>query len=207
MDEPLSNLDAKLRASMRGELKRLQKRLEATTLYVTHDQAEATTMADRVAVLRDGVLQQVGTPDEVYDRPANRFVATFIGSPPLSVLPGRLDADGHAFAVDGGALGLPDDLWGKAAEGDVVEVGVRPEDLELVTAGSDGALPGEVYVVEPTGAETIVEVRVGETVVTVRAPRGWDAEIGSAVGVRVDPRTGCFFDSEGVTRIHRTDRA
>jgi multiple sugar transport system ATP-binding protein len=87
MDEPLSNLDAKLRASMRGELKRLQKRLETTTLYVTHDQAEATTMADLVAVLRDGRLQQLGTPDEIYDRPANRFVATFVGNPPMNVFP------------------------------------------------------------------------------------------------------------------------
>jgi multiple sugar transport system ATP-binding protein len=208
MDEPLSNLDAKLRASMRGELKRLQNRLGATTLYVTHDQAEATTMADRVAVLRDGVLQQLGTPDQIYDRPVNRFVATFIGSPPLSVVPGRLDPDRRSFAVDGGALlPLPDDLFGDAAEHGVVELGARPEDLRLVSPNGDGTIGGEVYVVEPTGAETLVEVMVGETVVSVRAPRGWDAAIGSPVGVAVDPRAACFFDTEGVTRIHRTDRA
>src|SRR5216117_3979373 len=101
MDEPLSNLDAKLRASMRGELKRLQKRLAATTIYVTHDQAEATTMADVVAVMHDGLLEQLGPPLEIYDRPATRFVATFVGSPPLNVLPGSLDAEGRAFAVAG----------------------------------------------------------------------------------------------------------
>src|SRR5206468_9137730 len=93
MDEPLSNLDAKLRASMRGELKRLQKRLAATTIYVTHDQAEATTMADLVAVMHDGVLEQLAPPLEIYDRPATRFVATFVGNPPLNVLPGSLDGD------------------------------------------------------------------------------------------------------------------
>ena len=207
MDEPLSNLDAKLRASMRGELKRLQHRLEATTLYVTHDQAEATTMADRVAVLRDGVLQQLGTPDEIYDHPVNRFVGTFIGSPPLSVVPGAYDADRRAFAVDGGSVPLPDDIAAQAREGEVVELGARPEDLELVAPSSDGALAAEVYVVEPTGAETIVEVRVADSVVTVRAPRGWQAAIGSPVGLAVDPRAACFFDAEGVTRIHRTDRA
>src|SRR5437763_13619446 len=99
MDEPLSNLDAKLRASMRGELKRLQKRLAATTIYVTHDQAEATTMADLVAVMRDGVLQQLAAPIEIYDRPANRFVGTFVGSPPLNAVPGALDTNSRAFVV------------------------------------------------------------------------------------------------------------
>src|SRR5919197_5872142 len=106
MDEPLSNLDAKLRASMRGELKRLQKRLAATTIYVTHDQAEATTMADLVAVMHDGVLEQLGPPLEIYDRPATRFVATFVGSPPLNVLSGSLDPEGRAFVVAGGRVQL-----------------------------------------------------------------------------------------------------
>jgi multiple sugar transport system ATP-binding protein len=186
MDEPLSNLDAKLRASMRGELKRLQKRLETTTLYVTHDQAEATTMADLVAVLRDGRLQQLGTPDEIYDRPANRFVATFVGNPPMNVFP-------VAEA-------------GMAPPNGVAEIGVRPEDLELAATDADGSLLGEVYVVEPIGNETLVETRIGESVVTVRAERGWNRPIGTPVGVRVDPRTACFFDAQGVTQVHRTDR-
>jgi multiple sugar transport system ATP-binding protein len=186
MDEPLSNLDAKLRASMRGELKRLQKRLGTTTLYVTHDQAEATTMADLVAVLKDGQVQQLGTPDEIYDRPANRFVATFVGNPPMNVFP-------VAEA-------------GMAPSNGVVEIGVRPEDLELAAPDAVGALPAEVHVVEPIGNETLVETRIGESVVTLRVERGWNRPIGTPVGVRVDPRTACFFDAQGITQVHRTDR-
>jgi multiple sugar transport system ATP-binding protein len=207
MDEPLSNLDAKLRASMRGELKRLQKRLGATTVYVTHDQAEATTMADVVAVLRDGVLQQVAPPGEIYDRPANRFVATFVGSPPLNVLSGRVDRDARAFSTNGARLPLPEAVLARAADADVVELGVRPEDIALTERGEGGVLAGEVYVVEPMGSETLVEVNVGESRMAVRAGRDWDLPIGTAVGVRVDPRTACFFDAEGRTVVQRADRA
>jgi multiple sugar transport system ATP-binding protein len=206
MDEPLSNLDARLRATMRGELKRLQKRLGATTLYVTHDQAEATTMADLVAVMRDGVLQQLGTPDEIYDRPANRFVATFVGSPPLNVIPGELDAGRRAYVVAGARVPLPDGLFERCAADGAVELGVRPEDLRLVAPGAAGAAQGDVYVVEPMGNETLVDVLLGDTVVTVRAGRGWNQPIGSPVAIEIDARTACFFDAQGVTRIHRTDR-
>ena len=206
MDEPLSNLDAKLRASMRGELQRLQKRLGATTLYVTHDQAEATTMADLIAVLHDGVLQQLGTPDDIYDRPANRFVATFVGNPPMSVLPGELDADRKAFVVGSGRVELPEPLAREAAAINATELGARPEDLALTAPDGDTALRGEVYVVEPMGNETLVEVRLDGALVTVRAERGWRAELGSPVGVRVDPRAACFFDAQGVTQVHRSDR-
>jgi multiple sugar transport system ATP-binding protein len=185
-DEPLSNLDARLRASMRGELKRLQKRLETTTLYVTHDQAEATTMADLVAVLRDGRLQQLGTPDEIYDRPANRFVATFVGNPPMNVIP-----VGDA---------------GVASPNGTTDIGVRPEDLELAAPDADGALRAEVHVVEPMGNETLVETRVGESLIAVRTGRGWDEPIGAQVGLRIDLRTACFFDAQGVTVEQRTDR-
>jgi multiple sugar transport system ATP-binding protein len=202
MDEPLSNLDAKLRASMRGELKRLQKRLAATTVYVTHDQAEATTMADVVAVLKDGVLQQLAPPLEIYDRPANRYVATFVGSPPMNVLPGAIDSSGSAFVVEGTPLPLPEHLYASCAEHDVVELGVRPEDLSLGERG----LPGEVYVVEPLGNETLVEVRVGSSIVAVRTERGWEAPIGTPVGVGLDPQKACFFDAAGVTAVQRTDR-
>jgi len=207
MDEPLSNLDAKLRTSMRGEIKRLQKRLGATTIYVTHDQAEATTMADLVAVLRDGVLQQLAPPQEIYDRPANRFVATFVGNPPLNVLPGTLDRAIHAFVVADTAFPLPDTVFDPCAEQSVADMGVRPEDLALVPPGSEGSLSGNVYVVEPMGNETLVGVRVGERVVTVRARRGWDEPIGASVGVQVDPSTACFFAPNGVTAVHRTDRS
>jgi multiple sugar transport system ATP-binding protein len=206
MDEPLSNLDAKLRASMRGELKRLQKRLAATTVYVTHDQAEATTMADVVAVLRDGVLQQLGPPLEIYDRPANRYVATFVGSPPMNVLPGTIDPDRGAFVVEGTHVTLPEHVGRSCVEHGVTELGLRPEDLLLGEPLSDGSLPAEVYVVEPLGNETLVEVRVGSSIVAVRAERGWEAPIGMPVGLVVDPLKACFFDGEGVTAVHRTDR-
>ena len=205
MDEPLSNLDAKLRASMRGEIKRLQKRLGATTVYVTHDQAEALTMADVVAILRDGVLQQVGTPAEIFDAPANRFVATFVGSPGMNVLPGEVDAEARTFATAGSAILLPEDIALAAAEVGAVELGVRAEDLELVDPSAEGVLAGEVYVVEPFGSETLVEVQVGEERVVVRTGRDWDAAIGEPVGLRVDPHTACFFDADGRTRVHRQD--
>jgi ABC-type sugar transport system ATPase subunit len=206
MDEPLSNLDAKLRASMRGELKRLQKRLGATTIYVTHDQAEATTMADLVAVLRDGILQQLGPPLEIYDRPANRYVATFVGSPPLNVLPGTLDADRKAFLIAGTPVPLENEAYRTCSATSVVELGVRPEDLTLGSPSAGGNLPGEIYVVEPLGNETLVEVRIGESIVAVRVERGWEAPIGSPIGVRIDSSSASFFDGEGVTAYHRTDR-
>ena len=130
MDEPLSNLDAKLRMTMRGEIKRLQTRLGTTTLYVTHDQAEAMTMADLVAVMRDGELQQLGSPDEIYDRPANRFVATFVGSPPMNVLEASVDSDSQSLvdrrlAPRAARPDLP-----RVPEASARVLGIRPEDLD-----------------------------------------------------------------------------
>ena len=127
MDEPLSNLDAKLRMSTRGEIKRLQKQLGVTTLYVTHDQSEATTMADLVAVMREGDLLQLASPGEIYDRPANRFVATFVGSPPMSVLDGAIDGDD--FVVGDARLALPAEIATECRERQAVAIGIRPEDL------------------------------------------------------------------------------
>jgi multiple sugar transport system ATP-binding protein len=205
MDEPLSNLDAKLRTSMRGELKHLQKDLGTTTVYVTHDQAEATTMADLIAVIDDGVLQQVATPDEIYDRPANRFVATFVGNPAMSLIPGSMDAASRSFTTPAGSIPLSDrTIQARAAE--VTEMGVRPEDLRLVSPDERGVLKAEVYVVEPTGHETIVEVRAGDVRLVALAPRAWRGAFGEPVGVRIDDRQASFFDPEGVTRIHRSDR-
>jgi len=207
MDEPLSNLDAKLRTAMRGELKRLQKRLGTTTLYVTHDQSEATTMADLVAVIRDGMLQQVASPDEIYERPANRFVATFVGSPAMNVLPGVVDPEARAFTVAGTRLPLGDETFAACAGAGVSELGIRPEDVALVAPDEPGAIPGEVYVVEPMGAETLVDVRVGEARVTVRVPRGWVAPIGAPVWIAVDAAAACFFTEAGHTAVHRSRRA
>jgi multiple sugar transport system ATP-binding protein len=202
MDEPLSNLDAKLRISMRGEIRRLQQRLGATTVYVTHDQAEALTMADRVCVISDGVVQQYAPPQEVFDRPANRFVAGFVGNPPMNILPIGLDPERKAMVVGGAAVPL-DGRFDACAEAGVEQVGARARDLAIAPAGEPGTLQGSVYVVEPMGDEVYVEVLIGESRVTVRADRGWRAPLGAPVGVRVDPARACFFEPGGTTAVHR----
>ncbi|MEQ1771547.1 MAG: sn-glycerol-3-phosphate ABC transporter ATP-binding protein UgpC [Devosia sp.] len=152
-DEPLSNLDAKLRVAMRSEIKQNHQRLKTTTVYVTHDQIEAMTMADRIVVMHDGVIEQIGSPLELYDRPANLFVAGFIGSPAMNMLPGKLDGDTFV-AADGARIPL-----GRAAPsgaaGKAITLGVRPEHFALDPAG----VPAEVVTVEPTGSETQVVAR------------------------------------------------
>ncbi|MCL4699122.1 MAG: sn-glycerol-3-phosphate ABC transporter ATP-binding protein UgpC, partial [Burkholderiaceae bacterium] len=157
-DEPLSNLDAKLRVQMRTEIKELHQRLKTTSVYVTHDQIEAMTMADQIVVMHDGIVEQTGGPIELYDRPANRFVAGFIGSPAMNFIEGRLDA-GVVSVADGAKVGTPGHTNG--ATRDVV-YGIRPEHLDLCPAGEPGGFDGEVIVVEPTGSETQVFVRLGQ---------------------------------------------
>jgi multiple sugar transport system ATP-binding protein len=181
MDEPLSNLDAQLRAHMRIELKRLQRELRVTTLYVTHDQVEAMTMADLIAVIRDGRLQQVGTPAEIYGKPANLFVATFCGSPPMNILDGEV-ADG-SFRHESGAIALS-----VPAQPGRARLGFRPEHASLVEAGRRGALAGEIYVVEPLGNETLVTVKAAESLINLRAPAGFDRPIGEPCAV--EPELG-----------------
>jgi multiple sugar transport system ATP-binding protein len=153
-DEPLSNLDAKLRVQMRTEIRELHLRLKTTTVYVTHDQIEAMTMADRIVVMQGGRIEQVGAPLELYDRPANTFVAGFIGSPAMNMLPGSVRG-GQALLEDGTMLPLPPGVV--AGEGAEITYGVRPEHLGLGESG----LAGKVAVVEPTGSETHVVLRVG----------------------------------------------
>jgi multiple sugar transport system ATP-binding protein len=202
MDEPLSNLDAKLRVSMRGEIRRLQQRLDATTVYVTHDQAEAMTMADRVCLISNGVIQHFAPPQELFDFPANRFVAGFVGNPPMNILGLTLDQERQAMVVAGAAIPLGDRYAACAAAG-VELFGIRARELALTRRDEPGTLPGSVYVVEPLGDETYVEVLIGETRVTVRADRGWTAPLGAPVGVRIDPANACFFDPSGKTAVHR----
>ena len=154
-DEPLSNLDAKLRVQMRTEIKALQRRLRTTTVYVTHDQVEAMSMADRIVVMNDGNVEQIGTPLEVYDDPANLFVAGFIGSPAMNFIEGWYRCDGsEAWMEAKGGTRLPLPPTPGAGEGQAVVYGIRPE--HLVLAGEDDGLESEVIVVEPTGAETQV---------------------------------------------------
>src|SRR5438270_1977231 len=161
LDEPLSNLDAGLRAQMRAELRRLHQKLRATFIYVTHDQAEAMTLSDRIAVLRAGELQQTGAPREIYERPANRFVAEFFGTPRINVVPARV-------------LGLP-------GEG---LVGVRPEHLEVLSSSGPGALEGTVELAELTGAEVWVTLRIADQPLVARAPADFAAPPGARVWVR-----------------------
>ncbi|WP_026432817.1 ABC transporter ATP-binding protein [Paracidovorax oryzae] len=162
-DEPLSNLDAQLRVQMRTEIKALHQRLGTTTVYVTHDQVEAMTLADRIVVLKDGRVEQAGAPLELYDRPANAFVARFIGSPSMNFIPGRLELDGSPRVVTDDGLQLPLPRAPRARQGDRVLYGARPEHFALASGeeGEDGALPARVVVVEPTGAETQVALSVG----------------------------------------------
>jgi multiple sugar transport system ATP-binding protein len=189
MDEPLSNLDALLRQQMRVELKRLQRELNVTTLYVTHDQVEAMTMADLVAVMRDGRLQQLAAPKELYRRPANLFVARFCGAPPMNVVAGEL-TDG-AFRHPAGRVMLD-----RQARRGTVKLGFRPEHAVLVEPGAIGTLDGELYVVEPLGNETLAAVRVGEDIVNVRLPADYAGTAGERVGVRPERGHLHLFDPD-----------
>ncbi len=195
-DEPLSNLDAKLRVQMRTEIKELHQRLKTTTVYVTHDQIEAMTMADKIVVMNGGRVEQIGAPLELYDRPANLFVAGFIGSPAINLLEGRI-ANG-AFATAGGrALPLPPGA--PAAHAGAAVYGIRPEHFEL--AGGDGGLPLEVTVVEPTGAETQVFARLdGQPVVCVFRDR-IAAAPGSTLHVAPRAQAAHLFDAASGRRL------
>jgi multiple sugar transport system ATP-binding protein len=204
MDEPLSNLDAKMRMQTRGDLVALHRRLGTTFVYVTHDQAEAMTMADRVAVLSDGRLQQVGPPQDVYERPANLFVARFLGSPPMNVLPGTLD--GSRVLVGGARVA---GAHPPAPSPRRVEVGVRPEHLTLDGRLLDGraigageSMPGEVELVESLGHERLVRCAVdgGTVIVRVDAERQEPA-IGAPVQVGIDVRRMHLFDPDTTQRL------
>ena len=189
MDEPLSNLDAKLRTHTRTELKALQRDLGTTTVFVTHDQAEAMTLADRIAVMDRGRLLQLGTPDDLYQRPANLFVAQFIGSPPMNILAAEV-RDGALVTEGGWRLPLPKTI----AAARTVSVGIRPEAIVIDDAAS-GAQLAEVLIAEPLGSETIVDVTVGSTLVKVRAAPEVRPARGTRVNLRVDARALRLFDA------------
>jgi multiple sugar transport system ATP-binding protein len=210
MDEPLSNLDAQLRLHMRGELKHLQKTLGTTTIYVTHDQAEALTMADWIAVMDQGKLQQLGTPREIYASPVNRFVATFIGSPAMNLLPGQVDPAGGAFQGERFSVPLQDGAARQLAQhsqGRPVELGVRPEDVTLHPASVEGTAPAEVYAVEPMGNETLVELRLDGVPLMARAGADYHAGIGETRWVSVSSSKLHVFDTESGQRLGGSDPA
>ena len=205
MDEPLTNLDFTLRVEMRAELKRLQSELSATFFYVTNDQVEAMSMADRIAILDHGVLQQIDTPETVYDKPANQFVAGFVGSPRMNFLDCRLN-DGALVGADGSwqiALSQPQrEQLGKHLNGGDGVFGVRPEDIELLHGSQEGTIPAEVYVVEPLGDRTIVDMQIGSATVKVKAAPDFTANSGARLNLRFDPERFHVFDkTSGATII------
>ena len=193
-DEPLSNLDAKLRIVMRGEIKALHQRLKTTTLYVTHDQVEAMTMADVIVVLNAGRVEQAGAPLDLFDHPANRFVAGFIGSPAMNFIPGAITADG--FATAGLMLPLPA-REGRLPEGPAT-YGIRPEHLSLST--EDGA-PAEVLLVEPMGSETQVTVQLGKSRVVCVLRERVALAPGSTIHLRPKAKAAHLFDAGSGKRI------
>jgi multiple sugar transport system ATP-binding protein len=200
MDEPLSNLDAQLRAQTRAELKRLQRDLGTTTIYVTHDQAEAMTLGDRVALLRAGALEQVGPPLELYRRPANRFVATFLGSPAINLWPATPGGDGavRAAGVEIPVRGTLREALGKAAR---LEVGVRPEDVSVGERPSAGAAEARVLVAEPMGNETIVTLEREGARIVARAAADLSSEPGSTLWFAPVAERALFFDAETGRRL------
>jgi multiple sugar transport system ATP-binding protein len=199
MDEPLTNLDLKLRVEMRTELTRIHRSLGRTFLYVTNDQVEAMSMADQVAVLREGTVQQVGTPTEIYDHPANRWVATFVGSPRMNLLAckanGRLEGEGWSLPNPGFDTAHPPDRQAL--------FGVRSEDLSLDVREESASLAGRVYAVEPLGDRTLVDIEVGKHRVIVKAAPTATFQVGEQVRAAVDLERVHLFDADTESAIAR----
>ena len=199
MDEPLSNLDAKLRLQTRIELMSLHERLGITTLYVTHDQVEAMTMGQRIAVLQEGNLQQLGTPAEVYDVPANKFVATFMGAPPMNLIDGELQNNGtewvftrsdYRFVIDRVQMNIGEEVL-SSSKG-TVSLGVRPEDMRLASSKSEG-IPGVIRFLEPIGSDLFVTIDVDPHSLQVRLPPKTQVATGDKVGIEFDyPKAHIF---------------
>jgi multiple sugar transport system ATP-binding protein len=195
-DEPLSNLDAKLRVAMRAEIKALHQRLKTTTVYVTHDQIEAMTMADRIVVMHDGIVEQIGTPLELFDRPGNLFVAQFIGSPSMNVFKG---------VVRGGAVDALGARWplpaGVGRDGQDVHYGIRPTDLVLAAHAAANAIAAQVVVVEPTGAETELLLQIGDQQLVVVMHGRTQAQPDDTVYLTLDAAQAHVFDGASGLRL------
>ena len=194
MDEPLSNLDAKLRVTMRAELKHLSRELQITTVYVTHDQIEAMTLADRVAVMKNGIIQQLGTPDEIYNDPANLFVAGFIGSPAMNLIEGSVQ--GGRFVTTGGTSLVSVDL----PDRDRVILGARADDISVHDPGQ-GDLDVRIYAFENTGEATLLTVQWGKQRVIARGDRHLRKDQDDTIGVRLNPDHLYLFDPDTQERI------
>ena len=189
MDEPLANLDAKLRVHMRVELRKLQEELGVTTIYVTHDQAEAMTMADRIAVMHEGRLRQVGPPSELYDHPGELFVAGFIGSPSMNFMDCSFDEEKGLLVSDVFALTIPKPLEKKIKEytgSSELILGVRPQDITIHEKQMRNSISAEVYATEPLGSETIVDLKLGDKIIKAVAPPTYKANSGDKVRITFD---------------------
>jgi multiple sugar transport system ATP-binding protein len=203
MDEPLSNLDAKLRVQMRGEMKRLHAELGVTTIYVTHDQAEALTLGDKIAIMRQGVLQQVDSPKEIYERPANVFVGSFLGSPSMNFLNGTVREEGGRAEFQGESfrISIPT-RWLRALEsGDRhadrgLILGIRPENIQLSHRFQDDHIRARIYVVENMGNETVVEVDLDGHIITARVGADFEGEMGDPIGLRFNLEKAYLFHPE-----------
>lgn len=208
LDEPLSNLDALLRVEMRSEIKKLHRQLRTTVIYVTHDQAEAMILSDRIAVMEGGEIRQCGAPEEIYNRPANRFVAGFIGTPPMNFVKGRFLA-GETFRIDFGTgfFSFPETSLAalpEKARGSDVLFGFRPEEVLLSVHALPDATKGKIEVLEPMGSETWALFTVGEKAFRGKAPADFPARAGDPVWIRLDPKKLHFFDLESGERIDST---
>jgi len=205
MDEPLSNLDAKLRVQMRAELKRFHQELNATVVYVTHDQLEAVTMADRIAVMHLGLLQQYGSPDEIFNRPRNTFVAGFIGSPAMNLLPGQVSVVDDQVGItgeDGWTFALAGELGRRAlTSGGQVQLGVRHGHVRLSLAPEPGWMEGRVYTVEPTGDLTFVHVQLGKHLLVASTSPEWRAQPDVPIWITFDQDHVHVFDAETEQRL------
>jgi multiple sugar transport system ATP-binding protein len=203
MDEPIGALDAKLREEMRAEIKRLHVQQGSTTIYVTHDQIEAMSLADRIVIMHEGVLQQVGSPEDVYKYPSNLFVAQFVGSPVMNLAKvGVAEAGGTArVTVEGGADGfvfpreLLSRLNGKAAPSSGLTLGIRPEGVQVRHDAADGFLPVEAQIIEPLGSHDIVDLKIGSQMLRARTKAGYVGKAGDRVFARIDPAHTHFFDA------------
>jgi multiple sugar transport system ATP-binding protein len=202
MDEPIGALDAKLREEMRAEIKRLHVKQGSTTIYVTHDQVEAMSLADRIVIMHEGVLQQVGSPEEVYQHPQNLFVAQFVGSPVMNVAPAIVRSEGSdvSVAIDAGVPGFafPPELLGKLdghSGSGALKLGIRPEAVLVSREARPGYVPVVAHIIEPLGSHDIVDLKVGAEILRARTPSGFVPKAGEAVHVRVDPGQAHFFDT------------
>ena len=197
-DEPLSNLDAKLRVQMRAEIRELQQRLNSTTIYVTHDQIEAMTMADKIVVMKDGYIEQIGSPLEVYDKPANTFVASFIGSPAMNMIEGIVEIKNNSFKLQVAETKIDLPNIKELDNGQKIIVGIRPEYL----IPSKNGIPAKIAVVEPTGSETHLLLRANDQDLTCVIRERQDFSPGQDVKLTAEKKSIHIFNYENKLRIY-----